>query len=172
MKPRSNDVAVSSPMPAPSPTLPSTPSAFPRPQGLSGAEAAARLAHDGPNRISPPRVRRLHRIVLDALREPMFALLLAAVGLYFFIGDTAEAIFLLLGAMATIALVVVQEARSEKALAALRLLAEPPARVIRDGRELKVPAGELVRGDLVMIGEGSRSPADMMLVGRRRDLRR
>ncbi|HEY0649385.1 cation-transporting P-type ATPase, partial [Phenylobacterium sp.] len=49
-------------------------------QGLSEAEAARRLAQDGPNRLSAPRRRRLPQIVRDVLREPMFLLLLAAVG--------------------------------------------------------------------------------------------
>ncbi|HEY0650515.1 HAD-IC family P-type ATPase [Phenylobacterium sp.] len=133
-------------------------------QGLSEAEAARRLAQDGLNRLSAPRRRRLPQIVRDVLREPMFLLLLAAVGFYFVLGDMAEAVFLLFGAFATIGLVVVQEARSERALAALKALAEPTARVIRDGAERRIAAAELVRGDLVLLGEGGRAPADGVLV--------
>lgn len=133
-------------------------------RGLSEPEAARRLAQDGPNRLTAPRRRRLPQIVRDVLREPMFLLLLAAVGFYFVLGDTAEATFLLFGALATIGLVVVQEARSERALAALKALAEPTARVIRDGSERRVAAADLVRGDLVLLGEGGRAPADGALV--------
>lgn len=133
-------------------------------QGLSEAEAALRLVRDGPNRLSAPRRRRLPQIVRDVLREPMFLLLLVAVGFYFVLGDTAEAVFLLLGALATIGLVIVQEARSERALAALKALAEPTARVIRGGAERRIAAAGLVRGDLVLIGEGGRAPADGVLV--------
>lgn len=132
--------------------------------GLSEAEAARRLAEDGPNQLSETRRRRLPQIAREVLREPMFLLLLVAVGFYFFLGDTAEAAFLFAGAMATIGLVIVQEARSERALAALKALAEPTARVIRGGVERRVPAAELVRGDVVLIAEGGRAPADAALL--------
>jgi magnesium-transporting ATPase (P-type) len=109
--------------------------------GLSEAEAATRLATYGPNRLSEQRTRRLDEIALQALREPMFLLLLTAVTLYFAMGDMAEALFLLLGAAATIGLAIGQEARSERALAALRRLAEPTgqlscAAVSNDGSRL------------------------------------
>jgi Ca2+-transporting ATPase len=73
-----------------------------RPQGLPDAEAARRLAADGPNRLSAPHRRRLPQVIRDVLREPMFLLLLAAVGVYFMLGDLAEAAFLFAGALATI----------------------------------------------------------------------
>lgn len=132
--------------------------------GLSETEAARRLAADGPNRLSEPRRRRLLQIVREVLREPMFLLLLAAVGFYFALGDAAEAAFLFAGALATIGLVVVQEARSERALAALKALAEPTARVVRDGAERRIPAAELVVDDIVILGEGGRAPADGVLL--------
>ena len=132
--------------------------------GLSEAEAARRLALHGPNRVSERRTRRLPQIVLDALREPMFLLLFGAVGLYFAVGDFAEAAFLFLGAVATIGLGVAQEARSERALAALARLAEPTARVIRDGAERRIPAAQLVPGDVFLVAEGGRAPADAVLL--------
>ena len=132
--------------------------------GLTEAEAALRLATDGPNRLAPARRRRLTDVVRDVLREPMFLLLLAAVGVYALLGDHAEAGFLFAGALATIGLVVVQEASSERALAALKALAEPTAQVVREGRTRRVAAAELVRGDLVLLAEGGRAPADGVLV--------
>ncbi|MFZ5718208.1 MAG: HAD-IC family P-type ATPase [Pseudomonadota bacterium] len=132
--------------------------------GLSEAEAARRLAEEGPNRLSESRRRRLPQILREVLREPMFILLLVAVGFYFALGDAAEAAFLFAGALATIGLVVVQEARSERALAALKALAEPTARVVRAGVERRIPAAELVRGDIVILGEGGRAPADGVLL--------
>lgn len=132
--------------------------------GLSEAEAARRLAEHGPNRLSEPRVRSTWRIAREALREPMILLLLAAVALYFALGDRAEAGFLFIGAMATVGLAVAQEARSERALSALRALAEPMARVIRDGMTRPISAADLAPGDLVLVDEGGRAPADAMLV--------
>lgn len=132
--------------------------------GLSEAEAARRLSQYGPNRLSERRTRRLHEIALHALREPMFLLLLTAVGLYFALGDKAEALFLFLGATATLGLTVGQEARSERALAALRKLAEPTVRVVRAGIERRIAAADLVPGDIFLIGEGGRTPADGVLL--------
>jgi Ca2+-transporting ATPase len=131
--------------------------------GLSQAEAELRLASVGPNELPASTGRGIVRIALETMREPMFLLLIAAAALYLVLGDLGEGLFLMGGALATIGLVVLQEARSEKALAALRDLSQPHARVIRDGAERSVPARELVPGDVVLIGEGERLPADGIL---------
>jgi len=94
----------------------------------------------------------------------MFLLLLGAATLYLLVGDLAEGLFLTAGAFLSVSLVVIQEARSERALRALNALAEPQARVIRDGEVRLVAAAELVPGDLIVIGEGGRIPADAVLV--------
>lgn len=134
-------------------------------EGLSEAEAAQRLAQVGANELPRPQQRDLARIVIETLREPMFLLLLGAAGLYLGLGDVLEGAFLLAGASAAVGLVVFQEARSERALAALRDLAQPTARIIRDGVERMAPARELVPGDIVLLGEGERMVADAALVG-------
>jgi P-type Ca2+ transporter type 2C len=132
--------------------------------GLDEAEAQRRLAQHGPNAVQEKRSRGILDIVRGILREPMFLLLLAAAGLYLVLGDIGEGLFMMAGAVVTIGLVVLQEARSERALAALRELAEPFARVIRGGTERRVPAREVVPGDLVLVGEGERLPADGLLI--------
>jgi Ca2+-transporting ATPase len=98
------------------------------------------------------------------MREPMFLLLVGAAGLYLVLGDLGEGLFLMGGAFATIGLVVLQEARSEKALSALRDLSHPHARVFRDNTEQVIAARELVPGDIFLVGEGERLPADGALV--------
>ncbi len=132
--------------------------------GLNEAEAERRLARYGPNAVVGKNSRGLIDIIRDILREPMFLLLLAAAGLYLVLGDIGEGLFMTAGALVTIGLVVLQEARSERALAALRGLAEPSARVIRGGTERHVAAREIVPGDLVLVGEGERLPADGCLI--------
>jgi Ca2+-transporting ATPase len=133
-------------------------------RGLSGEEAARRLAAVGPNHIDGPRGRSLAQILRSTLLEPMFGLLLAAAGLYLVLGDLAEGLLLLAAASATILQVVLQETRSERALAALRDLAEPSVRVIRDGAEATLPSRQLVPGDLILVAEGQRVAADAHLV--------
>jgi Ca2+-transporting ATPase len=134
------------------------------PTGLSEQEAAARLARYGRNVVRQPRSRTLRDITMGTLREPMFLLLLSAAAIYLAVGDLAEGIFLTGGAMLSFGLVIVQEARSERALRALNALAEPQARVIRGGTTRTVPTGDLVPGDLILIGEGGRIPADSILI--------
>jgi Ca2+-transporting ATPase len=131
--------------------------------GLASGEAAKRLREFGPNALPKPEGPKVLAIVLRTLREPMFLLLAAAAILYLVIGDLGEGLFMICGAAASITLVVVQELRSEKALQTLRELAEPVARVIRDGRELRIASQYLVPGDLVLVGEGERLPADGVL---------
>ena len=91
-------------------------------RGLSEEEAAARLASDGPNALPSGRGRSLRRILAEALREPMLLLLIVAAALYLLLGDLGEGLFMVAGGAAAAGLVVVQEARSERALAALRLI--------------------------------------------------
>ncbi|MBY0563228.1 MAG: cation-translocating P-type ATPase [Hyphomonadaceae bacterium] len=134
-------------------------------EGLSEAEAVRRLLEVGANELPRPPPRDIVRISIETLREPMFLLLLGAAGLYLSLGDVLEGAFLLAGACAAVGLVVFQEARSERALAALRDLAQPSARVIRGGVERVAPARDLVPGDVVLIGEGERMVADAMLIG-------
>lgn len=133
-------------------------------QGLSETEALARLRTSGPNALAPVRSRGVGRILAGTLREPMFLLLVAASVLYLLIGNLGEGLFLTLAAAATVGLVVVQEARSQRALKALRDLAEPSVRLIRDGIERVAPVNGLVPGDIILIGEGQRIPADGRLV--------
>jgi Ca2+-transporting ATPase len=132
--------------------------------GLSEAQAQQSLAQWGANELPSPGRRGLARIAAETLREPMFLLLLAAAGLYLFLGSLGEGVFLLLGACATITLVVFQEARSERALSALRDLAQPHARVVRDGVQQKLASRDVAPGDIMLVGEGDRICADAVLI--------
>jgi P-type Ca2+ transporter type 2C len=132
--------------------------------GLTIAEARSLLASVGYNEL--PRSRQnLFRIAWRALREPMFALLLVATLLYISIGNLGEGLFLSVGALLAVGLVVFQELRSQRALEALKELAQPQVRVVRGGSESRIAARELVPGDLLLIGEGERLAADGLLVG-------
>ncbi|MFC5512610.1 cation-translocating P-type ATPase [Massilia jejuensis] len=137
--------------------------ADPASQGLSEAEAARRLAETGPNALPEARGQRWRAIVRDMAREPMFVLLLGAAGLYLALGETREGIFLLLMVLAMLGLTLYQQGRTERALQALRELATPTALVVRGGQRRRLPAAELVPGDLVELGEGDRVPADAWL---------
>lgn len=134
------------------------------PQGLSGTEAAARLAAEGPNELARQRRRSFAFVVLDVLREPMLLLLLAGGIIYLALGDFGEALMLIAFAGFSVVVTVVQESRSERALEALRDIASPRALVVRDGARRRVPGRDVVRGDLVVLSEGDRVPADGWVV--------
>lgn len=104
--------------------------------GLSSDAAARLLVSVGPNEIASRGGRSVPRIFVETMREPMFLLLVSAAVLYPTLGNLGEGLFLVGGAGAAIGLVIVQEARSERALAALRELAQPSARVIRGCRAM------------------------------------
>ncbi len=134
-----------------------------RERGLSQAEAARRLARYGRNRLPQPERRHAGRIVLDVMREPMVLLLSGACLLYLALGDAGEALALGVSFLVVVGLTVVQEQRSERALQALREIGAPQARVLRDGEPRALPAEELVPGDIVLLAEGDRVPADARL---------
>jgi Ca2+-transporting ATPase len=128
--------------------------------GLTSAEAAIRLQRDGPNLLPQPERRRRATIIVNVLREPMLLLLLAATVVYMLLGDPGEAALLGVSVLLVIALTVYQEEKSERALQALRELSTPRARVLRDGSPGLLPASELVAGDVILVAEGDRVPAD------------
>ncbi|HUD52366.1 cation-translocating P-type ATPase [Parvibaculum sp.] len=134
------------------------------PQGLSESEAAARLKAEGPNLLPQPDKRTVLRIAVDVVREPMFGLLLAAGLIYLLLGDHEEALILLAFATLSISIAVVQETRSERVIDALRDLTSPRALVVRGGRQRRIAGRDVVRGDIVMLAEGDRVPADARLV--------
>jgi Ca2+-transporting ATPase len=133
-------------------------------RGLSSAEAKARLQHDGPNELPRGDGRSFLIILRDILKEPMLALLLCGGFIYLFIGSTAEALILLAFATFSVIVTLIQESRTERVLEALRDLSSPRALVIRDGIHQRIPGREVVKGDLVILGEGDRIPADIQLI--------
>lgn len=141
-----------------------TSSAIDNATGLSSQEAARRLHDHGANELPQERRRGPFRIVIDALREPMLQLLLGAGVIYLVIGDLAEALILLGFAVLNVALVAYQESRTERALAALKDLTSPHALVVRDGKRQRIPARNLVAGDVAVVSEGDRVPADCLLI--------
>jgi Ca2+-transporting ATPase len=140
----------------PSPTPPTR-------TGLTAAEAARRLADDGPNALAQQQRRTIWRVLFEVVREPMFLLLLGAAGLYLVLGDVSEGLTLLGFVLVIIGITVVQEGRTERALDALRDLSSPKATVVRDGERRVISSLEVVRGDTLWIAEGDRVPADALL---------
>lgn len=140
------------------------PTSLPAPRsGLSTQEAARRLAEEGPNLLPGGAPKSMFAIVLGVLTEPMFLMLLVAGGIYLALGDRAEALFLLGFVFVVIGITLAQERKTQRALESLRDLSAPRALVIRDGREIRIAGREVVRGDMLVLHEGDRIPADALL---------
>jgi Ca2+-transporting ATPase len=133
-------------------------------RGLSADDAAARLVEHGPNELDRGEGVSAARILLGQLRSPMILLLAAAGVLSGALGDVTEAIVIFVVVVLNAWIGFRQEYRAEKAMASLQAMATPMVSVVRGGTSQEIAARELVPGDLVMLGAGSRVPADGRLV--------
>ena len=133
-------------------------------EGLSEKEVAEILSKDGYNELPSTKKRSIFHIAFDVVREPMFLLLIAAGGLYLVLGDLEEALMLLAFVFVIIGITLYQERKTERALEALRDLSSPRALVIRDGIQKRIPGREVVRGDILLVVEGDRVPADAVIL--------
>ena len=132
--------------------------------GLDEAEARQRLQRFGPNALA---VSRRTRPVIRLLRQfasPLIYVLLAAGAVTFALGETVDSA-VIFGVVLTNALVgYLEESKAETAMDALRSLARTEARVVRDGRTREIPSEDLVPGDVILVQEGDKVPADARLI--------
>ena len=137
--------------------------------GLSEDEAARRLAEEGPNEIASAKPRSLLRIAWEVVKEPMLLLLVAAGTVNVLISlrepqRIKEALLLFVFVFVVIGITLYQERKTERALEALRDLSSPRALVVRDGIQRRIPGRDVARGDLVLLSEGDRVPADAIML--------
>ena len=132
--------------------------------GLSGAEASAKLLEEGYNELPSSQQRSIFSIIFEVIHEPMFLLLVASGLLYFVLGDVSEGLMMMSFVLVVIGITVYQEQKTERALEALKNLASPRAIVIRDGEQKRVAGREVVTGDMLILAEGDRVPADAVLL--------
>ena len=134
------------------------------PTGLSSAEARARLDQEGYNELPSTRQRSTFAIAVEVAREPMFLLLIASVAIYLALGDLREALVLSFSLFVIFGITIFQERKTERALEALRDLSSPRALVVRDGEQQRIAGREVARGDILILTEGDRVPADAVLL--------
>jgi Ca2+-transporting ATPase len=132
--------------------------------GLTATCAGQRLHEDGYNELPSSRQRTVLAIAWEVIREPMFLLLVACGLLYMLTGELTDALMLLGFVFVVMGITIVQERRTERALEALKDLSSPRALVIRDGQQRRIAGRDVVRGDIVLVSEGDRVPADAVLL--------
>jgi P-type Ca2+ transporter type 2C len=133
-------------------------------EGLSQAEAMARLEEQGPNELAPPKKISPVVIFFRQFANLLMLILIAAIAISYLMGETLDAAVILAILLGCVVLGFFQEYRAEKAAAALAKLAAPTATVIREGREITIPSREVVPGDLLALYTGDRVAADGRLL--------
>ena len=134
------------------------------PDGLTDAQAAARLDEHGPNELSSKPPKTLAAMVREQLGDPMVLILLVAATLSALLQEWAEAGIIFVIVVVNAVIGIVQERKAQSSLEALRQMSAPVAHVLRGGVEELVPARDLVPGDVVMLADGSMVPADLRLL--------
>ncbi|MBX9781744.1 MAG: cation-translocating P-type ATPase [Chitinophagaceae bacterium] len=118
----------------------------------------------GKNLFEAEKPRRLVHILWDIVKEPMFIMLVVACAAYFILSEAKEGVLMLAAMIFVAAISVYQEVKSTKALAELKKYTEPKITVVRDGKEQVILSEDLVPGDLMILEEGNRIPADAVIV--------
>lgn len=133
-------------------------------KGLSDREATERSLRFGPNELAKAPREPAWKLLTAQFKDFMVLVLLAATVISGFLGEYADAITIAIIVIVNAALGFVQEYRAERSLEALKKLASPEARTIRNGQERRMQAVSLVPGDIVFLEEGDRVPADLRLL--------
>jgi len=128
--------------------------------GLTSAEAAVLQEQFGRNELAPRKRESFLIKAFHIVCEPMFLLLIAAAIIYFFLGEPRDGAIMLVFVLGIISIDIVQEWKTDRTLSALRDLSAPRISVIRDGKESVIASADLVPGDLMLIFEGVKIPAD------------
>lgn len=129
-------------------------------QGLASSEVRERLLRHGPNVLPETPPPSLLILLGRQIKNFIVALLFATVLLSLFLGEIGDALAILAALLLNVGVGLLMDYRAERAIASLRSLTSPQARLRRDGQELEAPAGEVVPGDVVLLSAGDRVPAD------------
>jgi len=132
--------------------------------GLTSAEVKKRQRQEGYNELPDQKKQSVISIFLNVLKEPMLLLLIGCGTIYLFLGETKDALMLMTFVVAVVGITFYQEKKTERALEALKNLSSPRALVIRNGEQMRIPGREVVVGDLMILREGDRVPADAQII--------
>lgn len=133
-------------------------------KGLTSEEAKRRQQQYGKNELTPQKKESFFKKLLHIICEPMFLLLIVAAVIYFILGEPGDGAIMLIFVVGIIGIDVVQEWKTDKTLNALKDLSAPHITVIRDGKEQHIASADLVPGDIMLIQEGIKIPADGVVV--------
>ena len=133
-------------------------------KGLSELEAGRRLKEQGPNEIKEKKKRSRLLLFLDQFKSFLIIILIFAAAFSMLIGETIDSAFIILIVVLNAIFGFVQEFKAEKAIEALKKLTTPEVVVVRDGKEQKTSSKDIVPGDVILLEQGTKVPADMRLI--------
>jgi len=132
--------------------------------GLKKSDIQSLSKKFGKNTFTGVKNRGFFFAVWNILKEPMFLMLLLASALYFILGEANEGLLMLVAMIFVVAISIYQETKSSNALQALKQFTQTRVRVIRDGREETILSEDLLPGDIMILQEGDRVPADASIL--------
>lgn len=132
--------------------------------GLTSAEAKKLQEQFGKNELTPIKKQTLLNKILHIVCEPMFLLLIVAAVIYFILGEPRDGAIMLVFVLGIISIDVIQQWKTDKTLNALKDLSAPHITVIRDGKETQIASADIVIGDIMLIHEGVKIPADGLVI--------
>ena len=133
-------------------------------KGLTEAEVGLSRKKHGSNALEEEVGSGMLKVLMNVATEPMFLLLLVAAAIYFLLGEYTDGLVMVVAIGFVSAISIYQENRSQHALASLKKLTHPNAKVIRDGIAIEIPSNQIVIGDLIVVEEGNLVPADGRIV--------
>ncbi|MBR2098841.1 MAG: HAD-IC family P-type ATPase, partial [Firmicutes bacterium] len=145
------------------------------PEGLTTAEAEARLARDGKNKLKEAEKESLGRKFLNSIADPMIIMLIAAAAIQAVVtvlesagkptfGDFADVVVILVVVIINTIMSLVQESKAEAAMDALMQMTAATSKVLRDGKQVVLKSEDIVVGDVVVLEAGDAVPADCRIL--------
>ncbi|MDD3048556.1 MAG: cation-translocating P-type ATPase [Bacilli bacterium] len=133
-------------------------------KGLTTLEAKVLQEKYGKNELIVEKNENIFHKIIKVITEPMFLLLIIAATIYFVLGEPKDGIIMLVFVICIISIEAIQEWKTDKTLKALKDLSSPQIRVLRDNEEKIIKSSDLVPGDIMLIAEGVKVPADGIII--------
>ena len=135
-----------------------------RESGLTNEEVAARLKESGPNSLPELEIPGIFSIFISQFLSPLIYLLMIAAAIVLYMGEVADGIIIFLVLIINAVIGTIQEGKAQNTLLALKKFVQGSATVLRSGETVIIPDKDVVPGDIVILQEGEKVPADARLI--------
>lgn len=133
-------------------------------KGLGRLEAVERKIKYGANKLKDQEKKSVGQMILEQLNDPLILILVVAMAISLMLHELGDAIIIVTVVILNATVGIIQEGKAGKAVEALKKISSPQAVVVREGERTKIPAEDLVQGDIVLLEAGNMIPADLRLL--------